>query len=457
MPADPYRYISTRGLAPEVGFVEAVLTGVAPDGGLYAPTAWPGLNPAFLSAEPAARAEAILKAFAGSSLTDDAIRRAASRLTETFAHPQVTPLVEAGPDLWILELFHGPTAAFKDHAMQMVAVLAEAALAASGERLLLVTATSGDTGAAAVRAFGGLERINLVVLHPLDRVSPIQRLQMTTSGAANVLNLAVRGDFDRCQSLVKQLLADQALAEGRRLSSVNSINWARLAGQIPYYVAAAGALGARAGEATYVVPTGNFGDAFAGWVARRMGTPMGGLVAATNRNDALVRALETGVYERATAHATASVSMDVQAPSNFERLVFEASGRDADLTRALFEGFGASGRMDLPSALLKALRREVSGQAVSEDETHEEMRRTYAETGRVVCPHTAVALAAARRLGGARVVLSTAHPAKFPESVVEALGVAPEQPDQLRGLKGRTERFEVVDARLDAVRAAISA
>ncbi|MFJ6023471.1 threonine synthase [Brevundimonas sp. NPDC092305] len=456
--SSPISYVSTRGRAPAADFAEALLTGVAPDGGLYAPSRWPQLGAGAMADDPAERARAVLEPFVGASLPEGALDRAARRLVETFDTEELTPLVEVAPGLFVLELFHGPTAAFKDYAMQMAAVLAEAALAASGERLLLITATSGDTGAAAVRAFGGIEGVDLVVLHPLGRVSPVQRLQMTTTGASNVLNLAVRGDFDDCQRLVKALLTDDGLRAGRRLSSVNSINWARLAGQIPYYVGAAKALGEAAGRATYVVPTGNFGDAFAGWAARRMGLPMGGLVAATNRNDALVRGLDTGVYERTQAEPTASVSMDVQAPSNFERLVFEASGRDADLTRGLFEDFARTGRMALPGDLLAALRREVSAVAVSEAETVEEIRRTHAGSGRVICPHTAVALHAARRLdrsSGPVVALSTAHAAKFPESVEAALGFEPEQPHQLAGLEGRVERFETVDPKLDAVKAAI--
>ena len=460
MAASPFpAYVSTRGSSPDVDFVGALLAGVAPDGGLYVPAFWPDLRgtPA-PSGRAAGLANAILTPFIGDALEAETVGRATARLKDQFSHPETTPLVELERDLFVLELFHGPTAAFKDYAMQMVAVLAEAALADRDERLLLVTATSGDTGAAAVRAFGGMDRIDLVVLHPLGRVSPVQRLQMTTTGAANVLNLAVRGDFDDCQRLVKGLLAHRALTAGRRVSSVNSINWARLAGQIPYYASAAGALGSGAAKATYVVPTGNFGDAFAGWAARRMGLPMGGLVAATNQNDALVRALETGVYERAQAVPTASVSMDVQAPSNFERLVFEASGRDSALTRGLFEDFAHHGRITLPGDLLTALRREVSAVSVSEAETAEEIARTHAETGRVICPHTAVALHAARRLdrsAGPVVALSTAHPAKFPEAVQAALGFAPERPPQLEGLEGRTEVFETVDPTLAAVLAAI--
>ena len=452
-------YVSTRGRTAPTDFAGTVISGIAPDGGLFAPADWPRLDIDELvagGADYATLAARLLTPFVGDAIPAEAVTAATRRVQGRFSHPDVVPLVELEPGLHVLELFHGPTAAFKDLAMQLVAGLAEAVLAGTGERLLLVTATSGDTGAAAVNAFADAQGVDLVVLHPLDRVSPVQRLQMTTSGATNVLNLAVRGDFDDCQRLVKGLLATPSLRPGGRVSSVNSINWARLSGQIPYYAAAASALGQ---AATFVVPTGNFGDAFAGWAARRCGLPIGGLVAATNRNDALVRALDTGVYERAQARSTASVSMDVQAPSNFERLVFEASGRDADLTRGLFQTFADQGRVGLPEDLLAALRREVSALSVSEAETVEEMRRTWADAGRVICPHTAVALHAARRLdrtAGPIVVLSTAHPAKFPESVEAALGFAPEPPPQLAGLTGRQERFEVVDATLEAVLAAVS-
>jgi threonine synthase len=450
-------YVSTRGRSPLTDFAGTVINGIAPDGGLFAPSNWPRLDLDDLTAgeaDYATVAQRLLAPFVGEALPAGALAAATRRVQDRFLHPDVVPLVELEPGLHVLELFHGPTAAFKDLAMQLVAGMAESLLAASGERLLLVTATSGDTGAAAVNAFAGADRIDLVVLHPLGRVSPMQRLQMTTTGASNVLNLAVRGDFDDCQRLVKALLGVQALKADRRVSSVNSINWARLSGQAPYYATTAARL---AEPATYVVPTGNFGDAFAGWVARQCGLPIGDLVAATNRNDALVRALHTGVYERTQAEPTASVSMDVQAPSNFERLIFEATGRDADLTRGLFEDFARAGRVTLPDEVLAALRREVAGVSVTEAETVAEMQRTWRENGRVICPHTAVALHAARRIDrtGTVVALSTAHPAKFPDSVEVALGFAPERPPQLQGLEGRTERFETVDATLDAVLAAI--
>lgn len=331
------RYVSTRGSSPVADFAEALLRGMAPDGGLYMPAQWPKLTSANWAAGLAYSdmALAAMQPFIGPALPEGALDRALGRLIAGFAPPEVTPLVQLEDGLWLLELFHGPTAAFKDLAMQLAAALSAEALQTFGERLTLVTATSGDTGAAAVAAFANQPRIRLVVLHPHERVSPVQRRQMTTIEADNVLNLAVRGDFDDCQRLVKALLADESLRAQGRFSSVNSINWARLAGQIPYYLSAVSQLAA-AGETrapVFVVPTGNFGDAFAGIAASRMGLPTRGFVAAVNANDALARAINEGVYARRAAVETASVSMDVQAPSNFERLVYEASGRDADLTQ----------------------------------------------------------------------------------------------------------------------------
>ena len=457
MSISPDRYLSTRGDAAPTSFADALLRGIAPDGGLYMPQAWPAL-PAD-AARPdrtyAEMAKEAISPFIGDSLPGGALDRALDRLTRGFDHPAVTPLVELEPGLFVLELFHGPTAAFKDLAMQLVAALSDEALAATGQKLTLLTATSGDTGAAAVRAFAGAERINLVVLHPLDRVSPVQRKQMTTVQADNVLNLAVRGDFDDCQRLVKGLLAEESLREGRRLSSVNSINWGRLAGQIPYYVSATAQLGQ---AATFVVPTGNFGDAFAGIAAKKMGLPVKGFVAAVNQNDALARALNEGVYARRPAVESGSVSMDVQAPSNFERLVYEASGRDADATRAVFETFARDGSVTLPADLLAALKSEVSAVSIDEATTRAEIAHAHAAWGRVVCPHTAVALAAARRLdraAGPVVALSTAHPSKFGAFVSDVLGFEPEPAPVIRALGDQPERLTIIDNTAEAALAAV--
>ncbi len=459
MTSSSARYVSTRGRSPEADFAEALLRGIAPDGGLYMPAAWPTL-PADAWATGADYKSIALKAvapFIGDALPAGTLDRALDRLIAGFDNPAVTPLVELEPGLFVLELFHGPTAAFKDLAMQLVAALTDEALTASGERLTILTATSGDTGAAAVRAFAGAKSVDLVVLHPLDRVSPVQRRQMTTVEADNVLNLAVRGDFDDCQRLVKGLLAEESLRERGRLSSVNSINWARLAGQIPYYVSATAQLGQ---AATFVVPTGNFGDAFAGVAASRMGLPTLGFVAAVNQNDALARAVNDGVYARRPAVESGSVSMDVQAPSNFERLVFEATGRDADRTRAVFETFARDGAVVFDPDLLAALRREVSAVSIDETETRAEIAHACQTWDRVICPHTAVALAAARRQDRAKgpvVALSTAHPSKFGAFVSGVLGVEPEPAPVITALGDRKERMTVVDATPDAALAAVEA
>ncbi|WP_298162758.1 threonine synthase [Brevundimonas sp.] len=462
MTSSPDRYVSTRGDTAPTDFAEALLRGMAPDGGLYMPTAWPTLGvdawaPGRVYADMATQAMA---PFIGDALPAGALDRALERLTAGFAPPEVTPLRRLEDGLYMLELFHGPTAAFKDLAMQLAAALSSEALQASGEQLTLVTATSGDTGAAAVAAFANTERVRLIVLHPHERVSPVQRRQMTTVDAPNVLNLAVRGDFDDCQRLVKGLLSDESLRAHGRFSSVNSINWARLAGQIPYYVSAVSQLAAM-GEIrapVFVVPTGNFGDAFAGIAARKMGLPVAGFVAAVNQNDALARAINDGVYARKAAVETASVSMDVQAPSNFERLVFEASGRDPAVTRTLFETFAAAGAVTLPPVLLAALRAQVSAVSVDEATTRSEIAHAYAAWGQVVCPHTAVALSAARgvdRALGPVIALSTAHPAKFGKDVAPVLGFAPDPPKVIRDLGDRAERFEVIAADAGAALAAV--
>ncbi|MBU1348018.1 MAG: threonine synthase [Alphaproteobacteria bacterium] len=462
MTFSPDGYISTRGDTAPTDFAEALLRGMAPDGGLYMPGAWPTLEPQAWAPGRGYSAMAVdaMSPFIGDALPAGALKRALDRLTAGFIPPEVTPLRRLEDDLYMLELFHGPTAAFKDLAMQLAAALASEALAASGENLTLVTATSGDTGAAAVAAFANTDRIRLIVLHPHERVSAVQRRQMTTVDADNVLNLAVRGDFDDCQRLVKGLLSDETLRAHGRFSSVNSINWARLAGQIPYYVSAVSQLAAM-GESrapVFVVPTGNFGDAFAGVAARKMGLPVAGFVAAVNRNDALARAINHGLYARKAAVETASVSMDVQAPSNFERLVFEASRRDAAATAALFQTFAAEGSVTMPPAFLAAIRAEVSAVSVDEPTTRDQIGHAHAAWGQVVCPHTAVALSAARgvdRSLGPVIALSTAHPAKFGKDVAPVLGFDPDPPKVIRDLGDRAERFEVIDADADAALAAV--
>jgi threonine synthase len=439
-------YIGTRGFNDGRTFAGALLDGLAPDGGLYVPDVYPhassladfDLNTAS-KGDYGVLTEKLLNLFGVDVLGADAVKAAADRTRAAFLRDGQTPLTQLDDNLWMLELWHGPTLAFKDMAMQMMAPLTDAALAQRGERLTLVTATSGDTGAAAVRAFAGSERVRLVVFHPLGRVSPVQRLQMTTVQADNVLNIGVEGDFDDCQKIVKILLGDASLKQDGLISSVNSINWGRLLGQVPYYLAAAAASGADHPE--FVVPTGNFGDAFAGWAGRRIGGNVGHLHAAVNSNDALAQAINDGRYVRHRAVETASVSMDVQAPSNFERLVFEASGRNAVATRAFFDTFAATGGVALSPELQGALKTEVSASSVSEDETADAIRHAHKAYGKVICPHTAVALSAAlkRDQRTPRIILSTAHAAKFPEFVQRALGVAPQVPEAIQKLYGLPE------------------
>lgn len=426
-------YVSTRGDSPPAAFDDVLLRGIAPGGGLYMPQHWPELAPAQAGRPYALRLQETLSAFAG-PLAEGIAAAALQR----FTHPDIAPLKQLGPDLYLLELFHGPTLAFKDLAMQVMAPLLERALAARGERLLLLTATSGDTGAAAVQAFQGSARIGLCVLHPMGRISEVQRRQMTTCTAENVRNIAITGDFDDCQRLVKALLR---AAPGR--SSVNSINWGRLAGQIPYfYDHAAGVAG---GPARVVVPTGNFGDAFSGWAARACGAPIGPILAAVNRNDTLAVALREGVLLRRPAWATPSVSMDVSLPSNLERLLFEAAGRDPAPLRTLFENLETQGRAEIPAPLLGALRQQAAAVSIDDAAMAAAMRRARDAFGEIVCPHTAVALAAhwAEPYAGPSIVLATAHPAKFPDAVQTALGAAPPRPPALEALFALPERLEV--------------
>ncbi len=454
-------YIGTRGFNAPRTFAGALLDGLAPDGGLYVPEVYP--TPDFDLAAASAGdygllTEKLLTLFGVDVLGTDAVQKAAARTKAAFLNEAgKTPLVQVEDNLWILELWHGPTLAFKDMAMQMIAPLTDAGLAQNGEKLTLITATSGDTGAAAVRAFAGSEHVRLVVFHPLGRVSPVQRLQMTTVEADNVLNIGVEGDFDDCQRMVKRLLGEESLKQNGLISSVNSINWGRLLGQVPYYLAAAAASGADKPE--FVVPTGNFGDAFAGWAGRKIGGNIGHIHAAVNRNDALAQAINTGHYVRHQAVETASVSMDVQAPSNFERLVFEASNRSAEGTKGVFDSFNATGNVHLSGDLQNALRAQVTASTISEEETARTIKYAHDTWNKVICPHTAVAVAAAlkRNDGQPIIALSTAHAAKFPEFVTKALGFAPDVPEAIQKLHGQRETIQSIRndefAALEAVKA----
>ena len=453
-------YISTRGGAAPATFEDVLLAGLAPDGGLYIPETWPEFTrdqiAGFASQSYAQVAATVLSAFAGDSLTPEEALSICEGAYATFDHPAVTPLVQLDANRWLLELFRGPTLAFKDVAMQMLARLYDRALAQRGETMTIVAATSGDTGGAAVEAFRGSRHVRLVILFPDGRISDVQRRFMTTPTDANIACLSVAGDFDDCQAIVKGLFRDDAFREEVRLSGVNSINWARIAAQSVYYFTAAAALGGPARPVRFVTPTGNFGDAFAGHVAASMGLPVAEIVVATNSNDILSRALTEGRYARGEAVATQSPAMDIQIASNFERLYFEAVGRDAPATAEAFETFAATGAVDLPDGARAYMAGRFSGQSVSEAETSATMRDIFEATGELVDPHTAVGLAAAARLpdqGGPIVTLATASPAKFPEAVPEGVPMAGAIHPRAEALLALPERMTRIAADADAVKA----
>jgi threonine synthase len=429
-----------------------MLTGLARDGGLYVPETWPQLSPetiaSFFGKPYWEVAVDVIRPFTGGEISDAELGRMANEAYATFRHPAVVPLKQMAPHLFMLELFHGPTLAFKDVAMQLISRLMDHVLEKRGQRTTIVVATSGDTGGAAVEAFANLENVDLIVLFPHGRISEVQRRMMTTTGAANVHALAVEGTFDDCQAIVKAMFNHHRFRDRVALSGVNSINWARIVAQVVYYFTSAVALGAPARPVTFTVPTGNFGDIFAGYVAKRMGLPVRWLRIATNVNDILARTLKTGIYEVREVHATASPSMDIQISSNFERLLFEAGGRDAAAVRRLMEQLKQSGRFVLPDAMLAAIREAFDAGRADETETAAEIRAAWREAGELVDPHTAVALSVAERDSSdaavPNIVLSTAHPAKFPEAVEAACGVRPQLPTWLDGLMTKPEQVKIM-------------
>ena len=446
------RYVSTRGEAPPLGFLDVTLAGLARDGGLYVPDTWPRLSAetiASFAGRPYAEvAVEVIRPFVGDSISDADLSRIAREAYGTFRHPAIAPVSQLGVNTFLLELFHGPTLAFKDVAMQFLARLMDFALEQRGERTTIVVATSGDTGGAAVDAFRGRSRIDLVVLFPNGRISDVQRRMMTTAPDSNVRAVAVEGTFDDCQALVKAMFNHHAFREQVRLSGVNSINWARIVAQAVYYFTAAIALGAPHRKVAFTVPTGNFGDVFAGYVATRMGLPVDRLVVATNVNDILVRTLATGAYEMRGVVATSSPSMDIQVSSNFERLMFDASGRDASAIRAMMGSLAQSQRFALPPRALSEMRNLFSADRASEDEVAATIRTTLRETGHAIDPHTAVGVAVAEKENRdpalPMIVLSTAHAAKFPDAVEAACGVRPGLPDWLSDLESRKETVTVL-------------
>jgi threonine synthase len=446
------QYISTRGEAPTLGFCDVMLTGLARDGGLYVPEIWPQLTSetiAGLFGRPYWEvAVEVITPFVGAEISAADLGRMANEAYATFRHPAVVPLDQIGPNQFLLELFHGPTLAFKDVAMQLISRLMDHVLAQRAQRTTIVVATSGDTGGAAVDAFANLNNADLIVLFPHGRISDVQRRMMTTTGASNVHALAVKGNFDDCQAIVKGLFNHHSFRDVVSLSGVNSINWARIVAQVVYYFTSAVALGSPQRVVDFTVPTGNFGDIFAGYVAKRMGLPIRRLRIAANVNDILARTLKTGIYEVREVHATASPSMDIQVSSNFERLLFEATGRDAATVRGLMASLNQSGRFVLPDAVLAAIRADFDAGRAAENETNAAIRAAWREAGDLVDPHTAVALAVADRDASdasiPNIVLSTAHAAKFPEAVEAACGVRPQLPAWLEGLMTKPEKITIM-------------
>ena len=418
------------------------MTGLARDGGLYVPESVPVLDFDGLGGlsyeETAFR---VMWPFLGETFTTDDFRGLIAKAYAGFGHAARAPMVQLGPNHFRLELFHGPTLAFKDFAMQLIGQMMQASLAKTGRRVTIVGATSGDTGSAAMEAFRGLANVDLFILYPHGRVSEVQRRQMTTPSEANVHALAMDGDFDDCQARVKDMFNDFTFRDGVRLAGVNSINWARVLAQVVYYIYAGVALGAPGRAVSFTVPTGNFGDIFAGYIARKMGLPIEKLVIATNHNDILHRALTTGEYRTDGVKPSISPSMDIQVSSNFERALFDAYGRDGSAVAALMGELQAGG-FTISQGALQMLRETFVSGRCSEDETSATIRSTYAVTGEILCPHSAVAVkVAADQLGATPMItLATAHPAKFPDAVEAAMGVRPALPPRMADLFNRDER-----------------
>ena len=440
------RYISTRGEAPSLGFCDALLAGLARDGGLYLPETWPTFSTTEIRAlrgkSYADLAIAVLTPFVGDEIKPTDFARMVREAYATFRHDAVCPLVQTGANEYCLELFHGPTLAFKDVAMQLLARLMDHVLTERGERATIIGATSGDTGGAAVEAFAGRDRTDIFILFPHGKVSPVQQRQMTTSNASNVHALSIEGNFDDCQDLIKALFNDLKFRDKYLLSGVNSINWGRIMAQVVYYFSAALSLGAPDRSVSFTVPTGNFGDIFAGFVASKMGLPIERLVIATNDNDILARTLETGTYQIGDVTATSSPSMDIQISWNFERLLFEASERDASEIRRMMGSLKQSGAFSIAEKPLATIRGKFSAGRSSVQETALTIDTMLSANGYLIDPHTAVGVKVAREMPGSQtpmVVLSTAHPAKFPDAVRSASGVSPALPAHLADLMQRKE------------------
>lgn len=454
------KYISTRGNAPILSFEEAMLTGLARDGGLYVPKTVSERRHDEIAALPGMGYEEVaywlMRPFIGESFSAEELRAIIARAYAGFGHAARAPLVQLGPNHFLLELFHGPTLAFKDFAMQLIGQMFQTALAKRGERITIVGATSGDTGSAAIEAFRGLDNVDVFILYPHGRVSEVQRRQMTTPTEANVHALAVDGDFDDCQARLKDMFNHFEFRDAVGLAGVNSINWARVLAQVVYYFTAASSLGAPLRPVSFTVPTGNFGDVFAGYIARKLGLPIEKLVIATNQNDILHRTLETGSYTKASVTPSISPSMDIQVSSNFERVLFDAYGRDGSVVAEQMDDLTRGG-FTISQGAIDFLRAQfVSGRA-SEAETKATIKAIWETTGEVICPHTAVGVKVAEEHLGATpmVTLATAHPAKFPEAVKDACGQDVPLPPRMADLFSRDERVTRVPNDLAAIEALI--
>ena len=453
------RYVSTRGAAKPLRFDEVLLTGLARDGGLYVPESWPRPSHeeirALAGLPYADVALRVMTPFVEGAIAADALAGIIEGAYARFDHPAVAPLKEIGPNEWLMELFHGPTLSFKDYAMQILGGLFDHVLARRGERVTIVVATSGDTGSAAIEACRDRAAIEIFVLHPKGRVSEVQRRQMTTVAAANVHNIAIEGTFDDCQALVKGMFNDHGFRADMRLTGVNSINWARILGQTVYYFAAAAALGAPEKEIAFSVPTGNFGNIYAGYAARAMGLPISHLVLATNSNDILSRFLETGALKQGEVEPTLSPSMDIQVASNFERFLFDLYGRDGSRLAQQMAAFQETGEITLDDERLAAAKEVFDGFRLDDAGTVATIGAVHEQTGELLDPHTAIGVAgghAHRRDPAVPMVsLATAHPAKFPEAVARATGQRPALPEALADLFERDERLETLANDLGAV------
>ena len=441
------KYVSTRGNAPVLNFEETMLTGLARDGGLYVPESVPQMSKADIAAlaglsyeEQAFR---VMRPFIGDTFTDEEFGDIIGRAYASFGHDARAPLVQLGPNHFLLELFHGPTLAFKDFAMQLIGQMFEVALTRAGKSVTIVGATSGDTGSAAIEAFRGLDAVDVFIMYPHGRVSEVQRRQMTTPVEANVHALALDGDFDDCQAAVKDMFADFEFRDEVSLAAVNSINWGRVLAQVVYYFSSAVSLGAPERAVSFTVPTGNFGDIFAGYVAKRMGLPIERLVVATNQNDILHRTLETGAYTKEGVTPSISPSMDIQVSSNFERALFDAYGRDGSAVAQLMDELKSGDGFPVSQGAIGILRDIYGSGRASEAETSETIRAMHGRTGEVLCPHSAVGVKVAEEhISGATpmVTLATAHPAKFPDAVDAATGYRPPLPNRMADLYQRPER-----------------